>query len=551
MSGNRIYKIGLLSHTGSLGGAERMLYNMAQLLRKTDKFEPIMIIPALDESPLAQLCGETIEYKKIEALPVYICLNEDEESLFSSLTLRIKQDIYQIIEDYDIDLLISNTQVSLCGVMAAYEAGIPVIVWTHGIFDPFLLGNKYDSKMRLLFDRIVYELCDNVIFCSSWTKDYYANFLDDNRGVVINNWSQKMSNELVRNNTTTFICLNSFEKNKGIIDLLHAAKIVKEKGYKFEVHLYGKNESDYEKEIEHYIDKNDLHENIVLNKKTKNIQKAYASACCLIQPSFLESFGLTIIEAMSYGVVPISYRSGGPDSIIDDGFDGFLIDRGDYSGLADKMIFALENPSKIEEMSSNAKSSFELKYSEDTAKEQIVSLLHKTLKTPSKDTYQKEFVYDLIKLYLLKGHVKTVGGSSLQAIDTHRIGVSERLTKPLMYDVRFSIDKISRIYIILTSYATSNAKGSVTVSLFDGKRKLAESKVEIKKIVNNLWTEFDFDSIAVKKGKKYRLSVMCESDYASDYVVYEKYPKNNMLKMTASAWRKIWGRKYSLLYQAE
>ncbi|WP_026496824.1 glycosyltransferase [Butyrivibrio sp. WCD3002] len=550
MNGNKIYKIGLLSHTGSLGGAERMLYYMAQLLKKTDCFEPIMIIPTAEGRPLEQLCGEEIEYKSIETLPGYICLNEDVENSFSSLTVRIKNDIYDIIQECDIDVLISNTQVSLCGVMAAYEAGIPTIAWAHGIFDPFLLGNEYDSRMRLMFDRVVYELCNNVIFCSSWTKEYYANFLDGNRGVVINNWSLPSSNELTNGGDNTFICLNSFEKNKGIIDLLKAAKIVKDKGYNFEIHLYGKNESDYEKEIEQFIKKNDLQDNVVLKNKTKNIAKAYTSATCLVQPSYLESFGLTIIEAMSYGVVPVSYKSGGPDNIICDGVDGFLIDRGDYTDLANKMIFVLKNPAKIKEMSANARDAFVSKYSENAAKDQIVDLLHETLKNPGNDTSQKEFVYDLIMLYLLKGQGKT-GTNSVQAVDSSCIGVSERLSKPLSYDVTFKTNRVSRMYVIFTSYANDVSDGNMTISLYDGENKLAESKLNLNKIINNQWSEFEFDTVAVQKGKKYRVELLCESDDASSYVVYEKYPKNAILRIAVSNSRKVFGRKDSLLYYAE
>jgi len=42
------------------------------------------------------------------------------------------------------------------------------------------------------------------------------------------------------------------------------------------------------------------------------------------QPSRQEHFGMTIVEAMSAGAVPIVFRGGGPMEIIRPGFEGFL-----------------------------------------------------------------------------------------------------------------------------------------------------------------------------------------------------------------------------------
>jgi len=44
-----------------------------------------------------------------------------------------------------------------------------------------------------------------------------------------------------------------------------------------------------------------------------------------LEPEKFEHFGITIVEAMSAGLIPVVLRHGGPSEIITDGEDGFLI----------------------------------------------------------------------------------------------------------------------------------------------------------------------------------------------------------------------------------
>jgi D-inositol-3-phosphate glycosyltransferase len=49
-----------------------------------------------------------------------------------------------------------------------------------------------------------------------------------------------------------------------------------------------------------------------------------------------EGLGLVVLEAMACGVPAVSTRSGGPESIIQDGINGYLTPRGDAAALADR-----------------------------------------------------------------------------------------------------------------------------------------------------------------------------------------------------------------------
>lgn len=65
---------------------------------------------------------------------------------------------------------------------------------------------------------------------------------------------------------------------------------------------------------------------------------AFYYACdCLISASDAETFGMTLIEALSCGVPILSTRSGGPECIVVPGQNGWLVPPGDADALADGM----------------------------------------------------------------------------------------------------------------------------------------------------------------------------------------------------------------------
>ena len=79
------------------------------------------------------------------------------------------------------------------------------------------------------------------------------------------------------------------------------------------------------------------------------------------------------------GTPPVSTRSGGPDDIIDDGEDGFLVDRNDAAALADRMMRITSDRSLNLRLSENARRKVERRYSEQIAAKAFVEVFDKLL----------------------------------------------------------------------------------------------------------------------------------------------------------------------------
>ena len=109
------------------------------------------------------------------------------------------------------------------------------------------------------------------------------------------------------------------------------------------------------------------------------LARLYREASAFVLASDEEGFGVTVIEAMASGVPPVSTRSGGPDDIIDDGEDGFLVDRGDAKGLADRLHWLSADQALNHRMGELARAKVMLRYSEDVAAQAFVAVFDRLL----------------------------------------------------------------------------------------------------------------------------------------------------------------------------
>jgi glycosyltransferase involved in cell wall biosynthesis len=141
-----------------------------------------------------------------------------------------------------------------------------------------------------------------------------------------------------------YVYVGRLEESKGIYELLKVWDTLDEK---FILTIIGS--GDIEEELRSKYNKS----NIVFKGKClrEETLKCISKAKYLIQPSiWYETFGLTIIEAMNFGVPVIGFDIGTRGDFIEDGMNGFLSERDDLKNVIEKSYEYY----KYEEMSEQA-----------------------------------------------------------------------------------------------------------------------------------------------------------------------------------------------------
>jgi glycosyltransferase involved in cell wall biosynthesis len=100
----------------------------------------------------------------------------------------------------------------------------------------------------------------------------------------------------------------------------------------------------------------------------------YRDADVLVNPSFSESFGMSLIEAMACQVPTVATRVGGMTEIVDEEKTGILVEAGDAPALAQAIQRLVENDDLRKTMGKSAAQVAVARYSWERIGE---SLLHK------------------------------------------------------------------------------------------------------------------------------------------------------------------------------
>lgn len=95
----------------------------------------------------------------------------------------------------------------------------------------------------------------------------------------------------------------------------------------------------------------------------------YQGARCFALSSAEEGFGVVLIEAMACGIPVVATRCGGPEGIITEGTDGYLVPTGDVGALAHRLQQLVEGDERNRAMGLAARRTVERKFSQSVAGE--------------------------------------------------------------------------------------------------------------------------------------------------------------------------------------
>jgi glycosyltransferase involved in cell wall biosynthesis len=257
-----------------------------------------------------------------------------------------KRIILNEIERIGPDIVHANGTSWEYGYPAVSYNGCPVIVTVHGI-------SRHESKywrglkgawhrMNCVFmEGRILDAAENIVSVSSYVKREIVDHtrLSYSEIEVISNPVESKFFDIVKCDRfpNQLLFVGGIEERKGLEVLIKALYDVKKQIPDISLHIIGEVRSpSYYTMIEFMIHDLELWKNIRFLGKVSESQliAEYGIATALVLPSYEESEGIVILEAIASGTPVIATRSGGAESVIQHGKNGYLCDCGDYEELA-------------------------------------------------------------------------------------------------------------------------------------------------------------------------------------------------------------------------
>lgn len=156
------------------------------------------------------------------------------------------------------------------------------------------------------------------------------------------------------------------KREKGVIDLVRALQRLREEGLDAELHIAGQTdiEPEYTAELKRIITASGLVTFHGFMAKPE-LHALYRQSHVFVLPSYYETFGIVVIEAMQFGLPVVAAASGGIPEIVTHGENGLLYRPGDVEELAACLRELAASPALRARLGAAGRQSVETRYGWD------------------------------------------------------------------------------------------------------------------------------------------------------------------------------------------
>lgn len=347
-------------HLGT-GGTEKCVAMLSNFLANYDEEFKIRIVSTykLAEKSFFEI-NEKVEIKYLlnklkpnreewkDALKKKNLFKFIKESIWAFLTLFLGYTklIYNMIVDKS-DIIIStrtnfNQYLGLFGRKKSVKIG-----WEH---------NHYNGDMKKAEKCIKsVKKLDYYVLNSNDLYEFYSKRCKC-KCVKISNAIDDYPIEYSSLNNRQLVSVGRLSPEKGYLDLIEVYKLLNTKINNWNLSIVGDGVDMCK--IVSSIDKYNLNKKVKLHGflKKHDINNLLLNSSIYLMTSYTESFGIVLIEAMSYGLPCVAFDSAeGAREIIEDGVNGYLISGRNTDLFVDKVIELINNEDKRKEMGINAR----------------------------------------------------------------------------------------------------------------------------------------------------------------------------------------------------
>lgn len=308
----------------------------------------------------------------------FFCVNDSNRSTNPFKVLSLKKKYLKIIKSFAPDVVFTfMMKPNIFGVRAAKKAGVKKIFsMVEGAGDVFINNGLKWKLIRFAVCKMYrksFKLSEKVFFINNDDKAEFISrgLVKEAQCVVIPGIGVDLERFSYRPvvNDRTFLMIARMLKTKGVMEYCKAARIVKEQ-YPDAVFNYLGGEGNITvADIQEFIDDGTIN----YLGTTKDV-RPYLEECTVnVLPSYREGLGMVNAEAAACGRASITCNVVGTKDTVTDGYNGFLVERGNYKEIAEKMIWCIEHPKKVKELGINGRNFAEQKFDQKKINEIVFS----------------------------------------------------------------------------------------------------------------------------------------------------------------------------------
>lgn len=349
-------KVSILSLSLKDGGVEKAIASLANMLKddfeveiattyKFDKNDEFIVDDKVKVTYLTDVLPNKKEFKNALKEKNIIKIIKEGFNALKVLYLRRKTMI-NYIKNTDSDYIIS-TRLLFNKYLNQIKKDCIKIAWEH--------NHHFDNKKYI--NNLVNSVnkMDYFILVSNELKEYYENLLDKTKCVYIPNFIDELPNTKANLDTKNLISIGRLEDVKGFDELINIFREFNKVDDSYILNIIGDG-SKYD-ELKNLIISYNLEDKIILHGRQNKdyINKILMDSSLYLMTSHTESFGIVLIEAMSYGLPCIAYKfDKGNNEIIKDGYNGYIIDKKNIDEYVKCMKMILDDDVKRSNLGNNA-----------------------------------------------------------------------------------------------------------------------------------------------------------------------------------------------------
>lgn len=317
----------------------------------------------------------------------YVPYNLNRKFSFSSDYKTIKfyrkyfnENTFDVIQTFD-------TKPAFLLPLALLKTKTPIVRTVTGLGTIFMSKSLFSFVLRKVYfilHFLVRKRVSKTIFQNTEDRDFYLNkglINQDNHELILSSGIElkHITETAKRNNKQfTFICVARLVYEKGIINLIEAARICANKGFDFKYQIVGPLEENSKKLNEQILKKYD---DIVDRLGSRpDVMDLLLQADAFILPTFREGFSRVLLEAAAVGLPSITTNVPGVGEIVRHEKEGLIAEVRNSKSLAEAMIRLATDKNLADNCAKNALNRVQL-FSLETVAKQYITIFNQIIKT--------------------------------------------------------------------------------------------------------------------------------------------------------------------------